>query len=131
MRRAALTLFAAVAIAALGLLACSDDGIGPGDEIVFPDSAVSYLQHVQPLLTLRCAAYGCHDDETRAGNARFTSFLATTERPGMVRPGSAATSLLYQRLSSQIPHDATVPILVNQNQINGVKTWINEGAKYN
>jgi hypothetical protein len=130
---AALAAVAAAAciLASLGLGACSDDGIGPGDDIVFPDTGVSYMQHVQPLLTLRCALSGCHDDQTRAGNARFTSYLATMERAGMVRPGDAARSLLYQRISSQIPHDITVPMIVTTNQIIGVKTWIDEGAKYN
>jgi hypothetical protein len=118
-------------LATLFAASCSDDGTGPGNDIVFPDTGVSYMQHVQPLLTLRCAVSGCHDDQTRAGNARFTSYLATIERPGMVRPGKGDESLLYQRISGSLPHDITVPIIVNQNQIKGVKRWIDEGARYN
>jgi hypothetical protein len=121
----------AIALLAAGGSSCSDDGIGPNDEIVFPDSAVSYVRHVQPFLTFRCAVYGCHDDDTRAGGCAFTNYLNTTAKPGVVRKGSGETSMLYQRVSGLSPHQSGLPVIATQNQIKGIKRWIDEGGEYN
>jgi 2',3'-cyclic-nucleotide 2'-phosphodiesterase (5'-nucleotidase family) len=118
-------------LAGLWLGACDDDGVRPGDEIVFPDKDVSYAAHVQPFFTLRCGNYGCHEDQTRAGNLSLTSYVAMTERPGIVIAGSSESSLLMQKLDGRLPHPIEVPVIINQNQLTGIKTWINEGAKNN
>lgn len=110
---------------------CKDSGTTPGDEIVFPDSGVSYTAHVQPFMTLRCATLGCHDDDTRAGNLSLTTYMSMTARPGIVVPRDSKSSLLMQRIDGRLPHPPNVPILINQNQLNGIKRWIDEGAKYN
>ena len=110
---------------------CDDEGLGPGDEVVFPEKDVSYAAHVQPYFNLRCASYGCHEDQTRAGNLSLTSYVSLTERPGMVIPFDAQSSLLVQKIDGRLPHPIEVPILINENQLNGIRTWINEGAKNN
>lgn len=115
----------------LGLAACDDSGTRPGDEIVFPDKDVSYMAHVQPFFNFRCANYGCHEDQTRAGNLSLTSYVAMTERPGIVIPGDPASSLLLQKIDGRLPHPINVPIIINQNQLTGIRTWIAEGAKNN
>ncbi len=118
-------------LAGLWLGACDDDGVRPGDEIVFPEKDVSYAAHVQPFFTLRCANYGCHEDQSRAGNLSLTSYVMTTERPGVVIAGSSESSLLMQKLDGRLPHPIEVPVIINLNQLTGIKTWINEGAKNN
>ncbi|PLX29125.1 MAG: hypothetical protein C0600_08920 [Ignavibacteria bacterium] len=134
-RTAFLTLFIAtmaITFSAAALLSsCDDDGVGPGDDIVFPDKDVSYSAHVQPYFNLRCANYGCHEDQTRAGNLTLTSYTGLIERPGMVTPYDAASSLLMQKIDGRLPHPIDVPILINENQLKGIETWINEGAKQN
>jgi len=110
---------------------CDDDGLGPGDEVVFPEEDVSYAAHVQPYFNLRCANYGCHEDQTRAGNLSLTSYITLTERPGIIIPFDAESSLLVQKIDGRLPHPIDVPILINENQLNGIKTWINEGAESN
>ncbi|MCB2205500.1 hypothetical protein KQI65_12200 [bacterium] len=110
---------------------CDDEGTRPGDEIVFPESNVSYSQHVQPFFNLRCANIGCHDASTRAGSLSLASYSETTENPAIVRPGNANGSLLMQRIDGRLPHPIDVPIIINDNQLEGIRTWINEGAKYN
>jgi hypothetical protein len=111
--------------------ACDDSGTRPGDEIVFPEKDVSYSAEVQPFFNLRCANYGCHEDQTRAANLSLTSYLALTERPGIIIPGDAASSLLMQKIDGRLPHPIEVPIILNENQLTGIRTWINEGAKNN
>jgi hypothetical protein len=108
-----------------------DSGTTNADDIVFPSSSVSYAQHVQPLFNLRCSTFGCHDDQTRAGNLRLTSYIALTERPGIVVPGNSTSSLLIQRIDGRLPHPVNIPIIINQNQLDGMKKWIDEGAKNN
>lgn len=110
---------------------CDDDGLGPGDEVVFPEENVSYAEHVQPYFNLRCANYGCHEDQARAGNLSLTSYNALTERPGLIIPGDAESSFLMQKIDGRLPHPIDVPIIINENQLEGIRTWINEGAKNN
>ena len=128
-----LLILAMVLVVAFGisLSACDDSGTRPGDEIVFPDSDVSYAAHVQPFFNLRCANYGCHEDQTRAGNLSLTSYVSTTERPGVVVSGDADASLLMQKIDGRLPHPIEVPIIISENQLKGIRTWINEGAKHN
>ena len=92
---------------------------------------MSYAEHVQPYFTLRCASYGCHEDQSRAGNLSLTSYIALTERPGVIIPFDAGSSLLMQKIDGRLPHSIEVPILINENQLTGILTWINEGAKHN
>ncbi len=108
-----------------------DSTTDPDKEIVFPASNVSYSQSVQPFFNVRCATYGCHDDQTQAGRLSLTSYVNLTTRPGIVIPGSSTSSLLIQRIDGRIPHPINVPIIVNQNQLDGIKKWIDEGARNN
>ncbi len=110
---------------------CGDSGITDPDDLVFPDSNVSYAEHVQPLFNLRCTNSGCHEEQTRAGDLVLTSYFNLTARPGIVVPFSSESSLLAQKIDGRNPHRINTPILVNANQIQGVKTWIDEGAKNN
>ncbi|MBE0643368.1 MAG: hypothetical protein IH600_04755 [Bacteroidetes bacterium] len=113
------------------LTACDDSGTTPGDEIIFPEKDVSYAVHVQPFFNLRCANYGCHEDQSRAGNLSLTSYVSMTERPGIIIPGNPESSLLLQKIDGRLPHPINVPIIINTNQLTGIRTWIAEGAKNN
>ncbi|MFZ1730721.1 MAG: c-type cytochrome domain-containing protein [Bacteroidota bacterium] len=132
MKRQLLFSIGLLGIAFLSLVsACSDSGTNPDDEIVFPDKDVSYSSHVQPFFNLHCANYGCHEDQTRAGNISLTSYVAMTERPGIIIPNDPESSLLLQKIDGRLPHPINVPIIINANQLTGIRTWIAEGAKNN
>ncbi len=113
------------------ILGCSDSATTPSNDIVFPDKDVSYSSHVQPVFYLRCATSGCHDDQSRAGDISLTSYFNLTARPGIVIAGNSKASLLAQKIDGRLPHSNPIPILINSNQINGIKKWIDEGAKNN
>ncbi|MDH7516130.1 MAG: hypothetical protein QHI48_09680 [Bacteroidota bacterium] len=121
----------ACVLAALALAGCSDTISDVDTQLVFPEKDVSYSQHVQPFFNLRCATSGCHDDRTRAHGLSLTSYFALTERPGIVIPGNSDASLLVQRIDGRLPHPPEIPILVNDNQRKGIRTWVDEGAKNN
>lgn len=110
---------------------CSDSATTPSNDIVFPDKDVSYSAHVQPVFNLRCATSGCHDDQSRAQDLSLTSYFNLTARPGIVIAGNSIASLLAQKIDGRLPHSNPIPILINSNQINGIKKWIDEGAKNN
>lgn len=127
--------FGSVLAAALLLLSCNDDASGPGDnsgEIVFPESDVSYGEHVQPLFDRRCAFSGCHDSGTRAGDLSLESYTDATARPGIIVPGNPDASVLVQTIEGTLPHMPPLnsPTLTD-NQITGIRQWILEGAENN
>lgn len=104
------------------------------DQRVIPDSNVSYSQNIQPVFDLKCSNSGCHDDGSMAGGLSLSTWANTTADPGIVFPGKPDNS----RLVWTIEHYASVPPMppvgyptLTQNQIKGIRTWIQEGAKDN
>lgn len=112
----------------------SCDGTGPVD-IPIPEKNVSYSVDIQPLFNKRCNNSGCHNSEDRAGSVSLTSYGDLFATPFLVIPGSPDESHLYLSVSAQLvqimppPYGNVRPL--NENQINGIKTWILEGAKAN
>ncbi len=111
--------------------ACKDSTTAPGNDIVFPERNVSYAEHVQPFFNLRCANYGCHDAVTRRAGVSLASFEDLTSRAGLVVKGNADGSVLVQIVEGRLPHPPSAPIIATQNQITGIRTWVQEGGRNN
>jgi hypothetical protein len=104
------------------------------DKKIIPDKDVSYSQHIQPVLNLKCASAGCHDDATRADGLSLTSWSNTTADPSVVARGEPDNSKLVWTIEAQASVSPMPPIgypPLTVNQINGIKTWIREGANNN
>lgn len=104
------------------------------DKKIIPDNNVSYSQHLQPVLNLKCANAGCHEDAARAAGLSLTSWANTTADPSVVARGEPDNSKLVWAIQAQasvapMPPIGYPPLTVNQ--INGIKTWIREGALNN
>jgi len=105
------------------------------DSVIIPDKNVSYNEYIQPVLTIKCSTSGCHNDESMAGNYSVTSW-SNVVTPGIVNPGNIETSILVWRIEG-IGVEIMPPIgnllskPLTENQIEGIKTWIEEGAKSN
>jgi hypothetical protein len=120
----------------LSMTSCKDQITNPNtNPIVFPASNVSYSQQVDPLFQQRCALGGCHAGSNAAAgldlfSPSYNSLM--NHQPTLVNPGVSNNSLLVERIDGRInprmPSD-TQPL--TQNQINGIKKWIDEGAKNN
>lgn len=119
------------------VLSCKDENpTGPDgspSDIVFPTSQVSYSQHVQPLFNQACTFAGCHDDGQHQSPLKLTSWGNTVIMvPGIIVIGRPDQSILVSRiqgsLGQRMPPN-TNPL--NQNQINGIRTWIADSAKNN
>ena len=106
---------------------------GSPSNVIFPNSNVSYGQHVQPTFDQACNYSGCHDDGQHQSDLRLTNYDNTVRMlPGIVYPGDPSHSLLVLRIQGSItprmPPDGNG---LNDNQINGIRSWIVEGAKNN
>jgi len=132
-----LIVCAAVTVWTALLISCTDTGPGPdsGDNVIFPDSNVSYSQHVETLFQQRCAFSGCHAGAQPQAGLDLTRPSYSSLRnhvPALVVAGEGDNSLLVQildgRLTPRMPFNREP---LNQNQINGIKTWIDEGAVNN
>lgn len=117
---------------ALTIGACTDNGVitDPRD-IVFPESDVSYGQHVQPLFDLSCATSGCHDGYTQAAGLRLETYADLFQKPGMVRPNDSARSTLRLAMRGVTVLHPRIEPLLTENQVRGVAIWIQEGASNN
>lgn len=130
MRRMAVV---AVAVLALGWSGCKEKGEESPSTIVFPSSGVSYKTSVQPLFNQACALASCHDDGTHTSDLDLTSYSKLMFKiSGIVVAGDPDASTLVLRIQGSVgtrmPPNAN---MLNDNQINGIRTWINEGAKNN
>lgn len=110
---------------------CSENTLTSPSDIIFPDSNVSFQQHVAPFLQLTCAYAGCHDEHTRAGGIALTSYFHLWEKPGLIIPYDPENSLLVQVLEGRLPHPPSFQGRVTHNHIRGIRQWIKEGAQEN
>lgn len=124
----------ALAIAAMSIVAISTSctGTTQPQDITFPDSNVSYVQHMQPFLNLSCANGGCHDKTSPSANIDLTDYGGLMfDRPNLVVPKEPDQSLLVQSIEGRITHPYDIMSRVTDNQRRGVRTWIIEGAIFN
>jgi hypothetical protein len=118
-----------------GLISCKDTQTNPSLEIVFPNDSISFTKHVGPLFQQRCTGSPCHGSSaqnTTGLNLEYPSYTALLGFPGLVIPGDANHSTLVQYLEGSLsPMPPPKFPQLTQNQITGIKKWIDEGAKYN
>jgi uncharacterized membrane protein len=125
--------FGFILLVSSGLISCKDTQTNPSLE-PFPDSNVSFTKNVEPLFQQKCAPSPCHGGSAPAAglNLESPSYSALINRTGLVIPGDANHSTLVQHLEGSLsPMPPPKFPQLTQNQITGIKTWINEGAKYN
>jgi len=128
-----------------------DDTLTSSDinNIVMPDSNVSYKAHVAPVFEIKCVP--CHNSQRSEAGLDLSSWVNATRDltiifPGLdlsswvnatrdltiIFPGSDSTSILVYAIERIPPY---VPMPPNEwlkrNHINGIRTWIREGAQNN
>ena len=134
MKKSFAIILGVAAVLSLAIAACKNSLTGNAP-IVFPTSNVSYNKQVQPLFNDECAYPGCHDANAAENGAivSLTSYASTCNSvPGIVIKGNAKSSLLAQYVSNEYPqHIPVISTILNQNQVQGIITWINEGANNN
>jgi hypothetical protein len=100
------------------------------DNIVMPDSNVSYSMHVAPVFEIKCVP--CHNSQRSEAGLDLSSWVNATRDPTIIFPGSDSTSILVFTIE-RIPPYAPMPPYewLQRNHINGIRTWIREGAQNN
>lgn len=115
------------------LISCDDTNIDLESENI-PDKDVSFSKHILPVFFAKCTSSGCHNESSAAGNLILTNYYDVT-KPGIVVKGAPESSKLVLVLKGQFGY--LMPPLgsgitpFNTKQLNGLVTWIAEGAKDN
>ncbi len=97
---------------------------------------MSFSKQVSPLLQQTCVAAGCHGGSQPAANLNLEynvcwhSLIDYLPPIVLVKNGNNSPLVMYLdgRLAPQMPRGSQP---LTKNQINGVKKWIDEGAKNN
>ena len=89
---------------------------------------------MRPILSDNC--FACHgpDENQRKAKLRFDTKDGAFAKPGVITPGDASKSKLYQRVSSK-DQDMVMPPPASEHkltekQIETIRRWIDEGARW-
>lgn len=102
------------------------------DNRIIPDSNVSYLNHIVPVLQAKC--YFCHDGGSSSHSPNLMLYTEIVDGR-IVVPTQPETSVLIWTVEAragfpEMPPLGTAPPLT-ENQLKGFRTWISEGALNN
>lgn len=111
--------------------ACRNSPIN--NEIVFPDSNISFQQHVLPVLKANCGLSYCHGEVFPQANVLIYDYftLMTSYNGALVISKNPDASVLIQIIEFKLPHNPTLRWNLNDKQKKGIRRWILEGAMNN
>lgn len=131
---------------------CSDPGSqNDEDKFIFPDSNISFTNHIEPLFQVRCGwESGCHSPTDINNPLPYNDLIFRT---GLINHMLSSTGerLVDLSIHQKSPHLAPLYLILKEgypriyddrmppprlnrlpltdNQIEGIKQWIKEGAK--
>ena len=118
------------------LVSCSKSGTNPEDQVFeLPDSNLTFVDDIQPLFISKCSSRtGCHlPPEPKRGldlrNYDAIKLHLVDNIVPLVISGNGEGSFLYQILQGPLLSSRQMPLdspLLNENNKNGIKTWIDE-----
>jgi YVTN family beta-propeller protein len=97
-------------------------------------TTIGYSEHVQPLLSAKCATAGCHSPADRAAGlslASWTDLVSGSENGECMVPRRANRSLLVQ-LFDGTPLRKAHPAIANApaaDEVRFLRRWVDEGAR--
>lgn len=108
-----------------------ENSLNSVQDIIFPSKDVSYISQVDPFLRYTCGYSGCHG-YSAAGGIVLTDYFELFKTAGLIIPGKPDQSLLNQIIENKIPHTTYFErSQITNNHIQGMRTWVAEGAKNN
>ena len=130
-----LLIIISLTLTSLYLYSGCDDTISGSDidNRIIPDSNVSYSKDIAPIFLVKCNS--CHNSSNSEGGVDLSNYSGVIN-PAILVPYASDTSLLVWTVERR-PGFAAMPPLESSigpftaRQINGLKTWIDEGAKNN
>ena len=132
-----LIIFVSIILLIVNFIACDDTiTINDVDNTTIPDENVSFADHIYPLLQVKCAFSGCHASPSPADGLDFTTYANVTSDVTVVFPGEPDLSSMVWAIEPNNTAASKMPpietgLALTENQINGIRTWIKEGAKNN
>lgn len=109
-----------------------DPNANTKDYVECDPNKVYFENHVLPILLSNCAMSGCHDEASKKEGVILTNY-DDVMRTAEVKAGNANGSELYEVLVKTnddiMPPAPSSPL--SAEQINIIKTWINDGAENN
>jgi len=125
---------------------CSKNNVAPQDaQFVIPDSNISFIKDIEPLLEFRCGSdRGCHSPFDADRSLTYQELVNKVQlmHHRLSTTGEQLVNLnKYQKHPEQAPlylllkvgypqsQDIMPPNPLNENQVKGIKRWIAEGAK--
>jgi hypothetical protein len=111
-----------------------DDTTTDIDRKEIPDSNVSFANHIQPVFNAKCV--NCHGVGITEAGLDLTTWSGTVADPAVVFPGEPGNSRLVWSIEGNpavqpMPPPGSSYLPLTANQVQGVKTWIVEGALNN
>jgi len=111
-----------------------DDSTTEIERNEIPDSNVSFSKHIQPIFNIKCV--NCHGVGITEAGLDLTTWSGTVADPSIVFPGQPENSRLVWSIEGNpavapMPPPGSSYIPLTQKQVQGVKTWIKEGALNN
>ncbi|RPI64633.1 MAG: hypothetical protein EHM44_02925 [Ignavibacteriales bacterium] len=126
-------LLSFVIISFLFLQSCDDTLTNENvDNKPIPATNVSFAEHIYPVFQVKCAFSGCHAQPNPSDGIDLSTWSGVTTDPNIVFPFEPDLSRLVWAIEgragiSPMPVVGyTRPLTINQ--IQGIKTWIDEGA---
>ncbi|MEE9431533.1 MAG: c-type cytochrome domain-containing protein [Melioribacteraceae bacterium] len=126
-----------VVLLAIIFISCDDTLINNQiDNIIIPSQNVSYDEYIQPLFTFKCNTSQCHNSADMAGGIDLTTWSGAIADPSVVFPFQPESSRLVWAVEGISGANPMPPIgapvtPLTLNQVEGLKTWIKEGAEKN
>ena len=112
------------------LIACDDTlTVQDVDAKVIPSSNVSFAKHIYPIFQVKCIS--CHNATNPDGGLDLTTYSTATADLNVIFPGNPDNSRIVWAVEARPGISPMPPIgykSFTQNQIQGLKTWIKEGA---
>ncbi|HCY77813.1 MAG TPA: hypothetical protein DHV28_18035 [Ignavibacteriales bacterium] len=126
-------LLSLITISLIVLIACDDTlTVQDIDNKIIPSSNVSFADHIYPVLQVKCAFSGCHSSVNPGAGLDLTSWSGVTADPTIVFPGEPDLSKLIWAIEGNKPPIQPMPPIgyrsFTQNQVQGMRKWIEEGA---
>lgn len=114
---------------------------GPPPPPPIPSSNVSFANHIQPIFSTSCATSGCHSGAGAPEGLDLSAGVAygnivnvsSVQSPGtdLVKPGDPGNSYLVLKVEGSVGQRMPPASPLPQTQLDGIRTWVTEGANDN
>ena len=106
------------------------------EEFVYPDSNLSFIEHIQPIFQRDCATSGCHTTTSPQNGLDLETLTPTflSSNGPVVIAFDADQSRLFRVLLTEYMGISRMPKgrgPLSTAKISAIRTWINEGAIIN